>query len=220
MPGSGRQQAAQHADGGGFARAVGSQEAEDFALGHLQRDVVHGHERAEGLHQVVDFHRPAVAVHACAACASTVWMVLMNAPSRLADAGLPLHVFRRRAADQLALVHQAHAVAALGLVQVGGGHEDGDAVLQKLIQNGPEIAARNRVHAVGRLVQKQNPRAVQQGAHQRQLLFHAAGEACRPGASRNGSMRVIRSRSHGQIAGAPRPQCRTGRRRSPCSPAR
>src|ERR1035441_7435777 len=52
--------------------------------------------------------------------------------------------------------------------------EDGDSVLQQLVQNGPEIAPRNRVHAVGRLVQKENLRAVQQGAHQGQLLLHAA----------------------------------------------
>ena len=71
--------------------------------------------------------------------------------------------------------------------------EHGQAVAHQLIQNRPEIAARNRIHAVGRLIQKQHARLVQQRAHQRQLLFHPAREFRRPGACRNGSMRVIRS---------------------------
>ncbi len=72
LPRGGRQQAAEHADGSGLARAVGSEEAENLALGHLERDVVHGHEGAESLHQVVDFHCPTVAVHGRAACSSTI----------------------------------------------------------------------------------------------------------------------------------------------------
>src|SRR5580698_9968173 len=59
--------------------------------------------------------------------------------------GLLFHQIGGRAADQFALMHQAYAIAALGLIEVSGGHEDGDAVLEQLIKNGPEIAARNRV---------------------------------------------------------------------------
>ena len=131
--------------------------------------------------------------------------------------GLAFHDFRGRTADELALVHQADAVAALGFVQVGGGHEDGDSIFQELVENRPEIAARDRVHAVGGLVQKEDLGAVQQGAHERQLLFHAAGKLARPGRWRNGSMRVMRSSSRGEPLRAPRPRCRTGRRRRPCS---
>ena len=45
-----------------------------------------------------------------------------------------------------------------------------------VIENRPEIAARNGIDAVGRLVQKQNSGLVQQRAHQREFLFHAAGK--------------------------------------------
>ena len=53
-------------------------------------------------------------------------------------------------------MQQAHAVAALGLIEVGGGHKDGDAVFEQLVEDGPEVAARNRVHAIGRLVEEEN----------------------------------------------------------------
>ena len=53
--GSGRQQPAEHPDDGGFAGAIGPQEAENFSRAHLEGNVVHGHEVAKGLDQVVDF---------------------------------------------------------------------------------------------------------------------------------------------------------------------
>ena len=56
-PEVGVKQAAQHADGGRFPRAVGSQEAEDLALLHRQGNVIHRHEGAEGLHQVLYLYR-------------------------------------------------------------------------------------------------------------------------------------------------------------------
>src|ERR1035437_7804796 len=46
--------------------------------------------------------------------------------------GFGFHDFRRRAANQFSLVHQPHAIATLGFVQVGGGHDNGDSVLQQL----------------------------------------------------------------------------------------
>ena len=53
--GSWLQQTAQHPDGGGFARAVGAEEAEDLAALDVQVDMIHGDEAAEAFHQVVDF---------------------------------------------------------------------------------------------------------------------------------------------------------------------
>ena len=87
-----------------------------------------------------------------------------------------LQGLRRVAADHAALVHQADAIAALGFVQIRGGDEHRQPVANQLVENGPEIAARNWVDTVGGFVQKQNLRMMQQGAHQRQLLLHAAGE--------------------------------------------
>ena len=52
--GRGPEQAAQDADGGGFARTVGAKEAEDFARARLEADVVDGDKGAEPLGQVLD----------------------------------------------------------------------------------------------------------------------------------------------------------------------
>ena len=53
-PDVGRQNAAQHADGGRFARPVGAEEPEDLAAVHLEADVTDRHETAEPLDQIAD----------------------------------------------------------------------------------------------------------------------------------------------------------------------
>src|SRR5690606_40574830 len=50
------QQAAQHLEGGGLAGAVRAEQAEDFALLHLEADVVGGGELAEALGEVSARH--------------------------------------------------------------------------------------------------------------------------------------------------------------------
>src|SRR5258708_31258390 len=50
---------------------------------------------------------------------------------------------RRIAANQTALVDHAHAIRALGFVEIGGAHENGQAVLDQLVENRPQIAARD-----------------------------------------------------------------------------
>ncbi len=47
------EQAAEHANGGGLARAVRSEKAEDFALSDFEIDPVDGHKIAEPLDQVL-----------------------------------------------------------------------------------------------------------------------------------------------------------------------
>src|SRR5689334_964507 len=47
-----RQEAAKHADGGGFARAVGAEEAEDFAAADLKGNMVGGRESAVADHEI------------------------------------------------------------------------------------------------------------------------------------------------------------------------
>jgi hypothetical protein len=49
----GREQAAQHADGGGFAAAVGAEKAADLAFGNLQAEPIDHSMRAEALAQIV-----------------------------------------------------------------------------------------------------------------------------------------------------------------------
>jgi len=71
--------------------------------------------------------------------------------------------------------HQGHAMESAGLVHVGGGHQRGDALLaQQAREDGPEVAARNRIDAGGRLVEDDERGFVDQGADQPQLLLHAA----------------------------------------------
>ncbi len=85
--------------------------------------------------------------------------------------------FRRRAdLLNLALMHQRHAVAALGFIQIGRCQHDRQAVGGQVRQRIPELAARYRIDAGGRLVQQQHARLGHQRAGQRQLLFHAAAQ--------------------------------------------
>ena len=51
LPFRGARQAAQHAEGGGFARPVGTEQAEDTARLHLETDVVRRHEISETFRQ-------------------------------------------------------------------------------------------------------------------------------------------------------------------------
>ena len=78
-------------------------------------------------------------------------------------------------------MQQRHAMASLGLVEVRGGIDDGDALADQRIEHRPEFAARNRIDAVGRLVEQQHARRVYQRADQAELLLHStrklAGQA-------------------------------------------
>ena len=76
-----------------------------------------------------------------------------------------------------AFVQQRDAAAALGLVEVRGGHDDGQPRREELRQQLPELAARYRVHARRRLVEEQEPGPVDQRAGERELLLHAARQA-------------------------------------------
>ena len=78
--------------------------------------------------------------------------------------------------QHLAFVQQRDARAALGFVEVRRRHQDGDALGQKLRQQLPELAARHRIDAGGRLVEHDHLRLVDQRAGQRELLLHAAGQ--------------------------------------------
>jgi hypothetical protein len=52
---AGGQQAAEHAEGGGLARAVGAEQAEDLAAPHREAGAGHGGEIAEAAHEVFHF---------------------------------------------------------------------------------------------------------------------------------------------------------------------
>ena len=93
----------------------------------------------------------------------------MRCRCALSSAGVPR-------GDHPAVVHRGEPIEPLRLLHVGGGDHDAhrrspraDAVDQL-----PELPARQRVDAGGRLVEDQQVRIVDQRAAQRQLLLHAA----------------------------------------------
>ena len=88
----------------------------------------------------------------------------------------------RAAGQQPSLVDQGQAIAALGLVEIGRGDKDRHFLAQQLVKDPPEVAARDRIDAVGRLVQEQHSRRVDQRAGQAEFLLHAAGEVSRQAA--------------------------------------
>jgi hypothetical protein len=55
-PRSGRSQPHQHLDGGGFARAIGTQESEEAALGNGERQPVDSRFGAVDLSEIADFY--------------------------------------------------------------------------------------------------------------------------------------------------------------------
>jgi hypothetical protein len=82
----------------------------------------------------------------------------------------------RALGQQAPVVEQADALAAGGLVHVGRGDDDGHALVEELVQQVPELAAADGVDAVGRLVEQQHARLVQERAGEGELLVHAAGQ--------------------------------------------
>ncbi len=85
-----------------------------------------------------------------------------------------LHLVGRADGDEPAFVHERDALAALRLVEIGGGDEDGHLLAQELVEDAPEVAPRHRIDAVGRLVQKQHLGRVDERAGEAELLLHAA----------------------------------------------
>ena len=94
----------------------------------------------------------------------------------------PLDLVGRAAGQQPAAVDQRQAVAALGLVQVGGGDEDRHLLAEQLVEDPPEVAARDGIDAVGRLVEEQHLRRVDQRAGQPSFCF-IPPEGCPPAAA-------------------------------------
>ena len=88
--------------------------------------------------------------------------------SALIRRALRCHEARRREPDP---------ACPLRLVQVRGGHDDGDALPEELGKDDPELAAGDRIHAGGRLVQENDAGTVDQGAGKGELLLHSPGKA-------------------------------------------
>ena len=79
--------------------------------------------------------------------------------------------------DRFAVIHDGHTLAELlRFVHVVRGQDDGAAVFLELRDEVPQLAARLRVEAGGRFVEKQQVGVADQRAGQREALFLAAGE--------------------------------------------
>src|ERR1035441_7316754 len=107
-------------------------------------------------------------------------------PAQIAGAQLqnrpfhqPAQGVRGVAGEELPLVDEPHSMAAIRFIEIGGGDEDGYPFFQELVENAPEVAARHRIDPIGRLVEKEELRRVDQGAGKAELLLHPSGKiAC------------------------------------------
>ena len=87
-----------------------------------------------------------------------------------------LELGRRAERNHLAAKDERQPIAVLGLFHVVRGDEDGDALGGHLVNQVPELAARDGIDAGGGLVEKQDGRLVQHRAAEREALLPAAGE--------------------------------------------
>ena len=71
-------------------------------------------------------------------------------------------------------MEKRHAMATFGLVEIGGGGQDGHSLRDQFVQDAPEIAPRDGIDARGRLVEKDHFGAMNERADQPELLLHAA----------------------------------------------
>ena len=73
-------------------------------------------------------------------------------------------------------MQQRDAMAALGFVEISGRCENRHAFRGQLVKDAPEVAARNRIDAGGRLIQQDHLGPMNERADQAELLLHAAGK--------------------------------------------
>ena len=77
---------------------------------------------------------------------------------------------------ELTGVHDRDAMAVLGLVEIVCRHQYRDAVARHLLDEPPELSARDRIDPSGRLVEKHDSRLMQDGAAEREALPPSAGK--------------------------------------------
>src|SRR5574342_314349 len=90
-----------------------------------------------------------------------------------------LHLRRCVYGEEAPMVHEGHPAAALRLVEVRRAHDDGDALFQHLVQDSPEIATGHRIDSVGRLVEEDDLRLMDQRTGEAELQVHASRELVR-----------------------------------------
>ena len=184
-----RQEADQHFHRRRLAAAIRAEEAEDLAAGNFEADVVDRDEIAKLAREPLRLDRRRL-VRGGYARTHDHFLVQgalglgHHRDEGLVEIGLARlgqQLLQRAGGDDLAVVHRHQPVEALRFVHIGGG--DDDAHLRPAradrVDEVPELAARQRVDAGGRLVEDEKVRVVDKGAAEAQLLLHAAGKlAC------------------------------------------
>ena len=134
--------------------------------------------------------------------------------------GPPGQLGRAAEPDEAPFVHEAQTIAVRGLVHVVGGDQHRDPVLVgQQVHEIPELAAGERVHARGRLVEEQHAGLVQDRAGEGEPLAHP--ERQRPGLAVGEALEPQARRAARRCGPAARPAgCRRDRRTGGGSPAR
>src|SRR5262249_51766900 len=158
--------------GGGLAAAVGAEESEDLAAADGKADAVHGGEGGEPLGGGggLDGGLPA-GIHAGGELQGAAGAPPGARQGREASippgrGARPVHELGGSAgSDDTAGVHGDGPVEALGLVHVGGGdqHAHTGSIGADAVDEGPELLARERINASGRLVENEQVGVVDQG---------------------------------------------------------
>ena len=180
----GIEQPGQHLHGGRLATTVGAEKAEDLALADAETDAVDGGEAAEAPGQAVGLDGGR-----CIRFGHEGGQLQLAGPlpflgRQQPDVGCLQGVGTQlvedgagRAVDQQpAVVHRQQVLELTGLLDVGGGDDQGHAgiLCPQLTDQRPELAARQRIDPGGRLVEDQQLGRMHQGTAQAQLLLHAA----------------------------------------------
>ena len=100
-----------------------------------------------------------------------------------AGAGLALEIGRRAAGEHLCVIHGDQPVKAFRFLHVSGGDQHAHVGILdvQIVDQFPELTARQRIDTGCRLIEDQKVRVVNQRAAQAELLSHAAGKLlCRP----------------------------------------
>src|SRR2546423_283977 len=90
----------------------------------------------------------------------------------------PFQIVRLTANDKLRVVNVADVRTAFGLVHVMGGYEKRHPLARELEEQIPKLAARDRIDAGGRLIEKQDCGLMHERASHGETLTPAAGEEC------------------------------------------
>ena len=191
------QQPRQHLHGRRLAAAVGPQKAENLAARDLEADVINGREVAEAHGQVVGpnrdltLHTPLSRRDVQRFCATALVCGQQGDKGSIKRIGSgPGEKFGWRSRGQdAAFIHGDQPIEALGFLHIGCRDNDAHpgAVCADAVDQLPELPARQRIDARGRLVEDEEIRIVDQGTAEAQLLLHAArqlagrpvGEGCK-----------------------------------------